>query len=86
VNDGTVMWRSKRRERAEATVTRLQPISMWLLLLVVVVIVAVTWPLAAWLYGVAGNDPARQIEAIKTGLTVAAGTGGAFGLLLAFRR
>lgn len=86
MNDGTVIWRSKRRERAEATVTRLRPISPWLLLLAVVVIVAVTWPLTAWLYGIAGDDPARQIEAIKTGLTVAAGTGGAFALLLAFRR
>ncbi len=86
VNDGTVMPRSKRRERAEATVTRLRPISPWLLLLAVVAIVAVTWPLTHWLYGVAGDDPARRIEAIKTGLTVAAGTGGAFALLLAFRR
>jgi hypothetical protein len=79
-------WRSKRRERAEETVTRLRPISPWLLLLAGVVIVAVTWPLTRWLYGIAGDDPARRIEAIKTGLTVAAGTGGAFALLLAFRR
>jgi Pentapeptide repeats (9 copies)/Pentapeptide repeats (8 copies) len=86
VNDGTVMRRSKRRERADATVTRLRPISSWLLLLAVVVIVAVTWPLTCWLYGIAGDDPARRIEAIKTGLTVAAGTGGALALLLAFRR
>ena len=50
------------------------------------VVVAVTWPLTRWLYGIAGDDPARRIEAIKTGLTVAAGTGGAFALLLAFRR
>jgi hypothetical protein len=42
--------------------------------------------LTIWLYRIAGTDPAHQIEAIKTGLTVAAGTGGAFGLLLAFRR
>jgi hypothetical protein len=86
VNDGTVIWRSKRRQRAEATVIRLRPISPWLLILAVVVIVAVTWPLTAWLYGIAGDDPARQIEAIKTGLTVAAVTGGGFALLLAFRR
>ncbi|MDQ3765214.1 MAG: pentapeptide repeat-containing protein [Actinomycetota bacterium] len=78
------MWRSKRRERAEATVTRLRPISTWLLLLAVVV--AFTLPLTVWLYGIAGDDPAHQIEAIKTGLTVAAGTGGFFALLLAFRR
>ena len=81
-----VDWRSKRRERAEVTVTRLRPISPGLLLLAVVVIVAVTWPLTRWLYGIAGDDPARRIEAIKTGLTIAAGTGGVFALLLAFRR
>jgi hypothetical protein len=80
------MWRSKRRERAEATVTRLRPISIWLLLLAAVVIVAVALPVTVWLYDIAGHDPARRIEAIKTGLTVAAGTGGAFALLLAFRR
>jgi len=95
VNDGAVThggwsriagWRSKRWNRAEATVIRLRPISAWVLILAVVVIVAVTWPSTAWLYGIAGNDPARQIEAIKTGLTVAAGTGGFLALLLAFRR
>jgi hypothetical protein len=64
----------------------LRPISPWLLLLAVVVIVAVAGPVIFWLYGIAGGDPARRIEAIKTGLTVAAGTGGAFALLLAFRR
>lgn len=86
VNDGTVISRSKRRERAEATVTRLRPISTWLLILAVVVIVAVTGPLTAWLYGIAGDDPARRFEAIKIGLNMAAATGGAFALLLAFRR
>jgi hypothetical protein len=34
----------------------------------------------------AGDDPARRIEAIKTGLTVATVTGGFLALLLAFRR
>ena len=80
------MWRSKRRERAEVTVTRLRPISPSLLLLAVMLIVAVTGPLTVWLYGIAGNDPARRLEAIKIGLTAAAGTGGALALLLAFRR
>jgi hypothetical protein len=46
----------------------LRPISPWLLLLAVVVIVAVTWSVTAWLCGITG----RQIEAIKPGLTVAA--------------
>lgn len=80
------MWRSKRRERTEATIIRLRPISPWLLLLAMVVIVAFTLPWTFWLYGIAGNEPAQRIEAIKTGLTLAAGVGGFCALLLAFRR
>jgi TRAP-type uncharacterized transport system fused permease subunit len=72
-----------RRERAKATVARLRPISPWLLLLATVVVVAFALPLTIWLYRIAGDDPARRIEAIKTGLTVAAGTGGFF---IVFRR
>ena len=42
-----------------------------------------TW----WLLGIAGtSDPSVQIDAIRTGLSAAVGTGGAFALLLAFRR
>lgn len=65
---------------------KLRPMSAWLLVVAVVVIVAVTWPLTAWLLYVAGEDPGRQIDAIRTGLAAAAGTGGALALLLAFRR
>jgi hypothetical protein len=86
VNDGTVIWRSKRRKRAEATVTRLRPISAWLFLLTVAVIMAVALPLTIWQYGIAGHDPAQRFEAIKIGLNVATLIGGASALLLAFRR
>lgn len=86
MNDGIVIWRSKRRERAEATVTRLRPISPRLFLLTVAVIMAVALPLTIWQYGIAGHDPAQRFEAIKIGLNVATLIGGASALLLAFRR
>jgi len=38
------------------------------------------------LWRIAGQNASLRIEAIKTGLSVGAGTGGAFALLLAFRR
>jgi hypothetical protein len=39
-----------------------------------------------WLLSIAGQNPSLRIEAIKIGLSVGAGTGGAFALLLTFRR
>jgi uncharacterized protein YjbI with pentapeptide repeats len=75
-----------RRERAAVRATLLKPISTWIVVLSVITVVAATWPLTQWLYAIAGDDPARKIDAVRTGLTVAAGTGGAFALLLAFRR
>ena len=39
-----------------------------------------------WLLPIAGNDPSLRIDAIKTGLSVGAGTGGAAALMLALRR
>lgn len=38
------------------------------------------------LLAIARGDPKLEMDAVKTGLTVAAGSGGAFGLLLAVRR
>lgn len=49
----------------------------------VAVSIAVT---TLWLLSIAGRSPSLRIEAIKIGLSVGAGTGGAFALLLAFRR
>src|SRR5690242_15175905 len=39
-----------------------------------------------WLLSIAGHDAPLRIEAIKVGLSVGAGTGGAVALLLAVRR
>jgi hypothetical protein len=55
----------------------------------VVVVASVAWGATAGLLQVAGaaKDPAAaQVEAVKTGLSIAAGTGGVFALLLAVRR
>jgi hypothetical protein len=54
-----------------------------------VVVAAVAWSATTGLLQVASaaKDPAAaQVEAIKTGLSIAAGTGGVFALLLAVRR
>jgi uncharacterized protein YjbI with pentapeptide repeats len=45
-----------------------------------------TWVITSWLLSIAGTEPGRKIEAIKTGFTVGAGVGGTFALLLATRR
>ncbi|MBC3189483.1 pentapeptide repeat-containing protein [Pseudonocardia sp. C8] len=64
----------------------LRPLSAWYVVLAVVAVVLVAAPLTWWLYTIAGDDPGRKIDAIRTGLTTAAGTGGVFALLLAFHR
>lgn len=52
-------------------------------LIAVAVAAAVT---TVWLLSIAGHDATLRIEAIKVGLSVGAGTGGAVALLLAVRR
>lgn len=55
----------------------------------VLVVAAVAWGATSWLLGEANHaaDVAgTRVEAIKTGLGIAAGTGGLFALLLAVRR
>jgi len=64
----------------------LRPLPWWIVLLAVTLVVIVTWAVTGWLLRIAAGDPTRQIEAIKTGLTAGAGTGGAVALLLAVRR
>ncbi|WP_433781579.1 pentapeptide repeat-containing protein [Actinomycetospora sp. CA-101289] len=79
------------RRRPDPQIT---PISTWALVLVVLVILTVGGGVTIWLYGIASTTPppgqpadaAVRIDAIRTGLTIAVGTGGAFGLVLAFRR
>ncbi|GAB3988649.1 pentapeptide repeat-containing protein [Actinoallomurus acanthiterrae] len=53
----------------------------------VVAVVAAVWVSTAWLLAQTGApDAALRIDAIKTGLSVGAGTGGAIALVLAIRR
>jgi hypothetical protein len=54
-----------------------------------VVVAGVAWGATSWLLSEAGQAhdvAATRVEAIKTGLSIAAGTGGVFALLLAVRR
>ena len=61
-----------------------------MLLLAVVAVAVAGGGLTWWLLSIAAADPnasaSVQIDAIRTGLSAAVGTGGAFALLLAFRR
>ncbi|MEV4349953.1 pentapeptide repeat-containing protein [Actinoplanes sp. NPDC049596] len=50
------------------------------------VIAGGTAALAAWLLGMAGPDPGRRLDAIKTAFTVGLAAGGTLALLLATRR
>ncbi|MGH3779982.1 MAG: pentapeptide repeat-containing protein [Pseudonocardiaceae bacterium] len=78
-------WRT-RRDRAALNALTLRPISLELLAVVVIFVVAVTAIMTWRLYLIAKGNPTLQIDAIRTGLTAGAGTGGACALLLAFRR
>jgi hypothetical protein len=59
-----------------------------MLLLAVTAVATAGGGLTWWLLSIAVSGPGAsvQIDAIRTGLTAAVGTGGAFALLLAFRR
>lgn len=64
-------------------------VSWWAVAAAGAVVVAVAWGATSWLLAEAGRakDPAAaRVEAIKTGLSIGAGTGGVFALLLAVRR
>ena len=79
----------RRRDRREAELS-LRPISNWMLVLAVVAVAVAGGGLTWWLLTIVAADPntsaSVQIDAIRTGLSAAVGTGGAFALLLAFRR
>lgn len=64
----------------------LKPLPAWFVFLAVGVAVTISIPLTVLLLIIAGPDATRQIDAIRTGLTTAAGTGGLFALWLAFHR
>ena len=82
--------RLRRRPDRRETELSLRPISNWMLLLAVVAVAVAGGGLTWWLLSIAAADPnasaSVQIDAIRTGLSAAVGTGGAFALLLAFRR
>lgn len=64
-------------------------LSWWMVAAAGAVVVGVAWGATAWLLSEASQakDPAAaRVEAIKAGLTIGAGTGGVFALLLAVRR
>ncbi|EWM15289.1 hypothetical protein KUTG_05593 [Kutzneria sp. 744] len=81
-------WARRRANGAIASAAR-PPLSWWMVAVAVTVVALVAWGATSWLLQVASTakDPAAaQVEAIKTGLSIAAGTGGVFALLLAVRR
>jgi hypothetical protein len=61
-------------------------IRWWWVLLAAALTALATWGATWWLLSVAGHSADLRVQAIKAGLTVAAGTGGAAALLLATRR
>src|SRR3954449_5038139 len=89
VHDACGMRFRRRGDRREPELS-LRPISNWMLLLAVVAVAVAGGGLTWWLLSIAAADPTAsasvQIDAIRTGLSAAVGTGGAFALLLAFRR
>lgn len=79
IADSIMSWRALTPDRDSSG-----PFSRrWVLIGCAVAIVA-TWAATSWMWSVA--TPGQRLDAIKAGLTVGAGTGGAFALLLAARR
>jgi len=64
----------------------INPIRWWWVVLAGVMTGLATWGATWWLLTVAGHSADLRVQAIQSGLTVAAGTGGAAALLLAARR
>ncbi|TMR93933.1 pentapeptide repeat-containing protein [Nonomuraea basaltis] len=69
----------------------LRVLPWWIALVGVIMVIMATWATTAWLLAEANQALPQvraglRIDAIRTGLSVGAGTGGAFALLLALRR
>lgn len=64
----------------------LRTMPWWIAAIGAVAVVAAATGTTVWLLSIAGHDAQLRIEAIKVGLSVGAGTGGAVALLLAVRR
>jgi uncharacterized protein YjbI with pentapeptide repeats len=81
-------WLWLRRERPPRA-TPMAALSWWAVAGAGVVVAGVAWGATSWLLSeasLARDVAATRVEAIKTGLSIAAGTGGVFALLLAVRR
>lgn len=64
----------------------LRPLRRWVIVLCAALVVALTAAVLLWLLHEAGADPARRMEAIRTGFTVGLAGGGSIVLFLAVRR
>lgn len=79
LTNGALMWRSQRRYMLAP-----EPFSRWWVLGGIIAVITATWASTTWMLSVA--QPEQQLSAIQSGLTVAAGTGGALGLALIARK
>ena len=82
-------WSLLRRNRSRRRDLSRSPLSWWVIVAALFVVALVAWGTTSWLLGEANHAKdvtATRVEAIKTGLGIAAGTGGVFALLLAVRR
>ncbi|MEU0881247.1 pentapeptide repeat-containing protein [Lentzea sp. NPDC005914] len=64
----------------------LRPLRRWVIVACAVLVVVLTAAVLVWLLFEAGSDPARRMEAIRTGFTVGLAGGGSIVLFLAVRR
>lgn len=64
----------------------LRVLPWWVVLIGMAAVAVAIFVTLRWLLPIAGKSPALRIDAIKTGLSVGAGAGGATALLLALRR
>ncbi|WP_165939903.1 pentapeptide repeat-containing protein [Saccharopolyspora aridisoli] len=81
--------RIPKENPTKATPQQLRPLRWQLVALAIIAISLITWLALNWLLGVASNatdTASARIEAIRTALTIGAGTGGAIALMLTARR
>jgi len=85
VGFSTLWLRARPPKQVRSTIA----LSRWTVATAGAIVVIVAWGATAWLLREASHATdvaATRVEAIKTGLSIGAGTGGVFALLLAFRR